>query len=79
MTTRCRMTHGLSKSKLMAFRQCPKRLWLDVHRPDLLPADLDHAPQIVNGNEVGAGRAHAAPRRRAHRSGRSRRRTRAHR
>ena len=25
----------LSKSKLIAFRQCPKRLWLEVHRPDL--------------------------------------------
>lgn len=23
-----------SKSKLMALRQCPKRLWLEVHRPD---------------------------------------------
>jgi hypothetical protein len=27
--------HTFSKSKLMAFRQCPKRLWLEVHRPDL--------------------------------------------
>ena len=25
----------LSKSKIIAFRQCPKRLWLEVHRPDL--------------------------------------------
>lgn len=24
-----------SKSKLMAFRQCPKRLWLELHRPEL--------------------------------------------
>lgn len=29
------MSHGLSKSGLQAFRQCPKRLWLAVHRPDL--------------------------------------------
>ena len=29
------MAHGLSKSRLQAFRQCPKRLWLAVHRPDL--------------------------------------------
>ncbi len=29
-----------SKSKLMALRQCPKRLWLEVHRPDLR-ADSD--------------------------------------
>ena len=25
----------LSKSKIIAFRQCPKRLWLEVHRPEL--------------------------------------------
>ena len=25
----------LSKSKLLAYRQCPKRLWLEVHRPEL--------------------------------------------
>ena len=24
-----------SKSKLLALRQCPKRLWLEVHRPEL--------------------------------------------
>lgn len=29
------MAYGLSKSKLMAHRQCPKRLWLQVHRPEL--------------------------------------------
>ena len=27
--------HTLSKSKIMAWRQCPKRLWLEIHRPDL--------------------------------------------
>jgi hypothetical protein len=26
---------NLSKSKLLAFRQCPRRLWLEIHRPDL--------------------------------------------
>lgn len=26
---------GLSKSRLIEFRQCPKRLWLQVHRPEL--------------------------------------------
>jgi len=26
---------NFSKSKLLALRQCPKRLWLEVHRPDL--------------------------------------------
>ena len=28
-----RAMHKLSKSKIIAFRQCPKRLWLEVHRP----------------------------------------------
>ena len=26
---------NLSKSKLMAFRQCHRRLWLEVHHPEL--------------------------------------------
>ena len=26
--------HTLSKSKLLAFRQCPKRLWLEIHRKE---------------------------------------------
>jgi len=25
----------LSKSKIIAYRQCPKRLWLELHRPEL--------------------------------------------
>jgi len=25
----------LSKSKILAFRQCPKRLWIEVHLPEL--------------------------------------------
>ena len=24
----------LSKSRLLAYRQCPKRLWLEVYRPE---------------------------------------------
>jgi len=34
----------LSKSKLIAFRQCPKRLWLEIHRSDLRD---DSASQAV--------------------------------
>ena len=26
---------NLSKSKVVAYRQCPKRLWLEAHRPEL--------------------------------------------
>ncbi|MBN8459844.1 MAG: DUF2779 domain-containing protein [Verrucomicrobia bacterium] len=26
---------NLSKSKILAYRQCPKRLWLEIHKPEL--------------------------------------------
>ncbi len=43
----------LSKSKLLAFRQCSKRLWLEVHRPDLRD-DSDQAQALfAMGHEVG--------------------------
>lgn len=42
----------LSKSKFMAGLQCPKRLWLQVHRPDISPEVGETLP-ILNGNEVG--------------------------
>lgn len=43
--------YGLSKSKLMAYRQCPKRLWLEVHEP----SESDEGPnlQMIQGNAVG--------------------------
>ena len=31
--------HGLSKSRILAHRQCPRRLWLQVHRPELWPQE----------------------------------------
>jgi len=37
----------------MAGLQCPKRLWLQVHKPDLIPSDLGESLPIINGNEVG--------------------------
>lgn len=42
----------LSKSKLIAYRQCPKLLWLELHRPELRD---DSASEMVFqiGNEVG--------------------------
>lgn len=47
------MAIGLSKSKLLAFRQCPKRLWLEVVRPEL-GADGDSAKQrFAAGHRVG--------------------------
>ncbi|MDO9024635.1 DUF2779 domain-containing protein [Zwartia sp.] len=43
----------LSKSKLMAYRQCPKRVWLEVHHPDLR-ADTAAAQKSFDiGHQVG--------------------------
>ena len=44
---------GLSKSRLIEWRQCPKRLWLKVHRPELIEtsAKTDRAFRV--GYEVG--------------------------
>lgn len=43
---------NLSKSKIIAFRQCPKRLWLELHRPELRD---DSASELVFqiGHQVG--------------------------
>ena len=45
---------GLSKSKISAFEQCPKRLWLSVHRPDLAEQDDGANALFSTGHEVGA-------------------------
>jgi len=37
-------TYYLSKSKIISLRQCPKRLWLEQHRPDLA-GELDEGAQ----------------------------------
>jgi len=46
------MSAMLSKSKIMAGLQCPKRLWLQVHHQDL--AAPSSSPGIRQGNEVDA-------------------------
>lgn len=48
------MKTGLSKSRLISWRQCPKRLWLEVNRPDLrvITPDLERRFQV--GHQVGA-------------------------
>jgi len=43
----------LSKSKLIAFRQCPKRLWLEVHRPDLREDSAAVQASFQAGYQVG--------------------------
>ena len=49
------MVTDLTKSRYLSWLQCPKRLWLEVHQPDL-QADLSLAQQriIQQGSEVGA-------------------------
>lgn len=43
----------LSKSKLIAYRQCPKRLWLEIHRPDLRADSAATEASFAVGNTVG--------------------------
>ncbi len=45
---------SLSKSKLVAFRQCAKRVWLEVHEPSLAVYSADTQARFEAGNEVGA-------------------------
>ena len=42
----------LSKSKIIAFRQCPKRLWLELHKPELRD-DSGSEMVFAIGNQVG--------------------------
>ncbi len=42
-----------SKSKLLALRQCPKRLWLEIHRPDLREDSAATEASFQAGNQVG--------------------------
>lgn len=48
------MACGLSKSRLLAFRQCPKRLWLQVHRPELREVSGETVMAFGHGHTVGA-------------------------
>lgn len=47
------MFYGLSKSRLMAFKQCPKRLWLYVHRHDLQEFSEETEQRFQIGFQVG--------------------------
>ncbi len=46
--------HGLSKSKLLSFLQCPKRLYLEVHRPELKEILAETEQRFSEGHRVGA-------------------------
>jgi hypothetical protein len=47
------MDRLLSKSKLLASRQCSKRIWLEVHRPDLLQYNSESEATVKIGDKVG--------------------------
>lgn len=44
---------GLSKSRIAAFQQCPRRLWLQVHRLDLISYDEEAQARFASGHAVG--------------------------
>lgn len=44
---------GLSKSRITLFEQCPKRLWLSVHRPDLAEQNAGIRAAFADGHRVG--------------------------
>lgn len=60
---------GLSKSKIIAYRQCTRRIWLEVNRPELVrisPAtqaifDLGHQVGEVARRIYGRGGGHLVP------------------
>lgn len=43
----------LSKSKLIAYRQCPRRLWLEIHQPELRRDSAMARAAFRVGHEVG--------------------------
>lgn len=43
----------LSKSKLLAYRQCAKRLWLEIHRPELRADSESTQTSFEVGHQVG--------------------------
>jgi hypothetical protein len=45
--------HGLSKSRILLHRQCPKRLWLRVHRPELEEVNDGNEARFATGTYVG--------------------------
>ncbi len=47
------MAVRLSKSKLMGYLQCPRRLWLGIHRPELEVISEGTAAAFAGGHAVG--------------------------
>ena len=45
--------YGLSKSRIISWKQCPKKLWLQIHRPELIEVSQPNEQIFQVGNEVG--------------------------
>lgn len=45
--------HGLSKSRILAHRQCPRRLWLQIYHPELAVEDGSSIARFATGHQVG--------------------------
>jgi predicted RecB family nuclease len=43
----------LSKSRLLAYRQCERRLWLEIHRRDLIEVSAQQQARFDAGHQVG--------------------------
>ncbi|MEQ1802616.1 MAG: DUF2779 domain-containing protein [Gammaproteobacteria bacterium] len=50
----------LTKSHLLSARQCPRQLWLNHHRPDLIPRDHPATWRRANDGRIVGERARAA-------------------
>ena len=44
---------NLSKSKILAYRQCSKKLWLSVHKPDQAEYTDSTSGKLTTGDVVG--------------------------
>ena len=53
MSTTPKKRHGLSKSRILLHQQCPKRLWLKVHRPELEEIDDSNQARFATGTYIG--------------------------
>ena len=53
MKTTQSFRYGLSKSRITSFEQCPKKLWLSVHRRDVAEYDAGAEARFASGNAVG--------------------------
>ena len=44
---------NLSKTKYTSFHQCPKRLWMEINKPEEAAPDLGHDTKLENGTQIG--------------------------